>query len=154
MAPATGPLVIYAEDMLELPAGLRVWFVPPPATVRESVLLSVRRGPKGPLMRFQGVDDIGTASSLAGATVMVKPEDLPEELLTEEEDLLGYEVFDEERGELGTIEEVIVTGANDVWIVRGPLGEVLVPDIDDVVLEVDDEARRIDVRMLPGLIED
>lgn len=154
MAPAAGPLVVYADDMLELPPGLHVWFVPPPATVRESVLLSVRRGPKGPLMRFEGVEDIGTASTLAGSSVMVKPEDLPEELLSEEEDLLGYEVFDEERGELGTIEDVIVTGANDVWVVRGPFGEVLVPDIDDVVLDVDDDARRIDVRMLPGLMED
>ena len=62
---------------------------------------------------------------------------------------------DEERGELGVIDEIIVTGANDVWVVRGgPLGEVLIPVIDDCVLEVDTETRTARVRLLPGLIEE
>ena len=59
-------------------------------------------------------------------------------------------VVDEARGVLGEIVEVIVTGANDVWVVDGPFGEVLLPVIDDVVLDVDEEARTAQVRLLAG----
>jgi len=40
-----------------------------------------------------------------------------------------------------------------VWIVHGPYGEVLVPVIEDVVVEIDDDAQTIDVELLDGLIE-
>jgi 16S rRNA processing protein RimM len=52
------------------------------------------------------------------------------------------------------VTDVIVTGANDVWVVEGRFGQVLVPDIDDVVGEIDEEAGTVSVTLLPGLIED
>jgi 16S rRNA processing protein RimM len=67
---------------------------------------------------------------------------------------VGCAVEDEERGSLGTIREVIATGANDVWVVRGDGDEVLLPVIDDVVVDVDAATRVIRVRLLPGLMEE
>jgi 16S rRNA processing protein RimM len=61
-------------------------------------------------------------------------------------------VNDAAHGDLGMIEDLIVTGANDVWVVSGPYGEVLIPVIDDVVLAVDHDAGSISVRLLPGLL--
>ena len=138
-----------------LPQGLMVWFVPPVARVGATSVESVRPGPKGPLVKLADVHDISTASLLVGATMVTRAEDYPFEDEEEEPDPVGLTVIDEERGVLGTITDVIVTGANDVWVVEGDrFGEVLVPVIDDVVLEVDEDERVARVRLLPGLIEE
>jgi 16S rRNA processing protein RimM len=72
----------------------------------------------------------------------------------DEPDPVGLKVVDEARGSLGLIEDVIVTGANDVWVVRGPYGEVLIPVIDDVVISVHESEGLVTVRLLPGLIDE
>ena len=50
--------------------------------------------------------------------------------------LLGLRVLTEEREELGQITEILETGSNDVYVVSGAGGEVLIPALVDVVLEV------------------
>ena len=139
------------------PVGLEVWFVPPPSGVRTGRIENIRRGPRGPLVKVSGVDDIGTAQTLIGADIMVRTEDMPAEWLEPpEEDLdpVGLSVSDVERGLLGEVVELIVTGANDVWVVEGPFGEVLLPVIDQVVLEIDWESRTASARLLDGLLPD
>jgi ribosomal 30S subunit maturation factor RimM len=39
-----------------------------------------------------------------------------------------------------------------VFVVNGPFGEVLLPDIPDVVLEVDVQAGKMIVRLMPNLL--
>jgi len=145
VAPATDLPFVLAE-------GLTVWFVPPPLRVRSAQVVSVRPGPKGPLIGFSGVEDIDTASTLRGTRLLARAEDVPDEPLDEEFDPVGLALDDVVHGPLGEIVELIVTGANDVWVVHGPYGEILVPDIEDVVLDFDEEARTVKVRLLPGLL--
>ncbi len=146
--PADGLLFVFEE-------GLRVWFVPPPADVREALVQHVRRGPKGPLVKFSGVDDIDAAHRLNGASIIAGSDDLPAGWDEAADDPVGLVVTDTARGVLGEVVDVIVTGANDVWVVEGgPHGQVLLPVIDPVILSVDWEARTAEVELLPGLIED
>jgi len=66
--------------------------------------------------------------------------------------ILGLKVVTEQGGELGTVQEILETGANDVYIVRSEAGgELLLPAIPDVILEVNLEAARMIVRLIPGL---
>ena len=70
-------------------------------------------------------------------------------------DLLGLRVINESGESLGTLTEIIETGANDVYIVMDPEGtELLIPAIPDVVLDVDLNAKKMMVRLLPGLMDD
>jgi 16S rRNA processing protein RimM len=134
---------------------LEVWVVPPPTGVRSGRIESIRRGPKGPLVKIAGIDDIGAAQQIVGSELLARAVDLPSEWLEptiEDVDLVGYTVLDEAHGPLGEIVEVILTGANDVWVVHGTLGEVLIPVIDDVVLGIDHERKTAQVRLLPGLL--
>jgi 16S rRNA processing protein RimM len=134
--------------------GIEVWIVPPPASARCGRIESVRPGPKGPLVKLSGFDDLDASRAICGCDLLMREADLPqgwEEPLTEE-DLVGRLVEDEDRGALGTIVEVIHTGANDVWVVEGPLGEILIPVIDDVVMGLDEEGGPIFVRLLDGLL--
>jgi 16S rRNA processing protein RimM len=139
-----------------LPEGLEVRFVPPVVGMRGPARVeSVRPGPKGPLVKLSGIDDITSAEKLVGTTMVTRTEDDPFVRPEEEPDPVGLTVVDEDRGELGVVEDVIVTGANDVWVVRGDrFGEVLLPVIGDVVLDVDEGTRTVRVRLLPGLLEE
>lgn len=140
----------------ELPCGLELWFVPPAERVRGAVLTSVRQGPKGPLVKVEGVDSPEDARTLSGCLLLARTSHLPSGWLLEDApDHRGLRVSDADHGFLGTVTRVIVTGANDVWVVTGgPLGEILLPVIDDVVLAVDETQRSARVRLLPGLIEE
>ncbi|MCX6020549.1 MAG: ribosome maturation factor RimM [Chloroflexi bacterium] len=67
--------------------------------------------------------------------------------------LLGLTVVTEEGRTLGVLEQILETGANDVYIVRGEGKEHLIPAIADVVRQVDLDAHRIVIRPLPGLLD-
>ena len=148
VAPAVDLPFIFADS-------LEVWIVPPPPGVRSGRVQGVRPGPKGPLVKISGIDDIDAAKRLIGSELLAKASDLPAawlEPVEEDAGVVGYSVSDDEHGVLGEIVEVIITGANDVWVVHGDLGEVLLPVIDDVVLCLDDHAKSVRVRLLPGLL--
>ncbi len=67
--------------------------------------------------------------------------------------VLGARVFSTTGEDLGRVTDVLETGANDVFVVTGgPYGEVLIPDIAEVVLDIDLENNRITVALLPGLL--
>ena len=67
-------------------------------------------------------------------------------------DLIDMEVCDEEGKLIGTLKDVISTGANDVYAVETPEGkEVLFPAIKQCVLDVDTEARKMTVHVMEGL---
>ena len=68
-------------------------------------------------------------------------------------DLIGCAVRTTAGESLGTVQEMIVTGSNDVCVVRGGGREVLVPLVADVIASLDTEARTIIVHPLPGLLE-
>ena len=54
---------------------------------------------------------------------------------------------------LGKVTDVLETGANDVYVVRGSYGELLLPAIEDVILDLDPEKGQMLVHLIPGLTE-
>lgn len=147
--PLEGPLE-------ELPLALQVWFVPPPGAPLSALLEGVRPGPKGTIVKFSGIDSVESARDVRATLLLARSEDLPPDWLEPEAaDPIGLAVTDAERGLLGTVADVIVTGANDVWVVDGDAyGQVLIPVIDDVILSIDEIERTARVRLLPGLIDE
>ena len=69
-------------------------------------------------------------------------------------ELQNLHVVTEDGESLGTLVEILETGANEVFIVKGARGEVLLPNIEEVVLKVDLEAGTMIVHLLPGLLDD
>lgn len=66
--------------------------------------------------------------------------------------LEGLQVYSDDDEHLGELVQVIETGANNVFVIQGARGEILLPDIDDVVLDIDFENGRLLVHLLPGLL--
>lgn len=70
-------------------------------------------------------------------------------------DLLGLEVKKNDGTVLGTIEDIIKTGSNDVYVVNtGKDKPILLPVIDDVVKEVNIDNGYVIVELMKGLIDD
>lgn len=109
------------------------------------------------ICKFKGYDNINDVERYKGCGLFVTREN---RIKCEQDeyfiaDLIGMEVFDEDGGALGTIEDVLVTGANDVYVIKSEkYKEILLPAIKQCVLEVDMESRRMKVHLLPGLVEE
>ncbi|HAJ73690.1 MAG TPA: 16S rRNA processing protein RimM [Lachnospiraceae bacterium] len=70
-------------------------------------------------------------------------------------DLIGMNVITDEGRKLGILTDVMQTGANDVYVVNSPeFGEVLIPVIDDCVLDISLEKNEVLVHLLQGLIDE
>ena len=65
--------------------------------------------------------------------------------------ILGLRVRTDDGEELGRVHEILATGGNDVYVVRGPAGERLVPALGDVVLDVDLDRGLMTVSLPEGL---
>jgi len=107
------------------------------------------------LVKLQGIDDRTAAEALRGTHLEIRPSDRPS--LPEGhyylDQLIGLEVRTTDGRVLGTIEEVLRTASNDVYLVRGPGGEHLIPAIKDVVQAVDTAAGVMLVDAIPGLLD-
>lgn len=69
-------------------------------------------------------------------------------------DLQGLTVVDEEEHVLGTLRDVMETGANDVYIIDLTDGrEVLIPAIKECILNVDIEGGKMQVHIMEGLLD-
>lgn len=115
------------------------------------------RGAKSPfIVKFEGIDTIEAAQSLAGQEVLVAREDF--ESLPEGEyyrfEIEGLKALDDTGKYYGVIEDIIETGSNDVYVVRGDGKEWLVPMIDSVVQRIDLEQGKLIFHCVEGLFED
>ena len=112
-----------------------------------------RSQPRTLLLELEGIETRTQAESLRGLLLEVPEEELAP--LGEDQyfrfQILGMSVVDRDGQPLGRVEEVLETGANDVYIVRDAESELLVPAIDSVVKEVDVAGRRMVVELPEGL---
>ncbi len=123
---------------------------------REIKLKRARITANQAILAFEGLETRNDAEALRGRELSIPVEWLPE--LDEGEyyvaEIVGLAVETEEGEPLGTLEEVIFTGANEVYVIRGgPKGEILLPAIESVVQSVDLEAGRMVVTLPEGLVE-
>lgn len=134
--------------------GLHVHVVPPSLFGPRHLVVSeiFEGGGNSYRLRFEGVDSIADAEQIAGRYLLANVSDLEgyEDYGSE----IGLRVEDERFGDLGIIEEIIETPANDVWVVRGTHGEVLVPVIDDVIVSYpQDTTDPMVTHIMDGLID-
>jgi 16S rRNA processing protein RimM len=107
------------------------------------------------LLSIEGCEDRDTAEKLRGEVVCIRfAEAKPlSDGVYYHWQILDMQVFTTEGDFLGTIVEILETGANDVYVIRDEQGdEILLPAIEDVVVEVDLETSKLIVNIPPGLL--
>ena len=114
-------------------------------------LVEGRRQGKHLVAKLEGVSERDTAESLTGQTIAILREQLPKLPRSQYywADLIGLSVRNHEGVDLGTIKEILATGANDVLVVQGDK-ERLIPFVSrQYVVEVDLAARSATVNWDP-----
>ncbi len=116
-------------------------------------IASARPHQKGLLVKFQNVETPEDAGLYRNQWVYVQTDDVPlPEGQHYKHELLGLKVLDENDNPLGELVEILETGANDVYVVRGVSGkEILLPNIPSVILDLDIERSFLRVHLLEGL---
>ena len=121
---------------------------------KEMKVASVRYQKGMVLLRFEGISDINEIERYKGSSLFVTRENAahlqPGQFFIA--DLIGMPVITDEGRALGTLTDVMQTGANDVFVVQGEK-EYLLPKIPDCVLDISLEENRILVHMMDGLEE-
>ena len=138
------PLTAFPERFR---AGSRLWLKGALITVTAS-----RPVARLVYVTLEGVDDRTAAEALKGESLLATaPQEITEEDTYYQHDIVGMQVETEAGEALGMVESIFPTGSNDVYVVRGEQGELLLPAIEDVVKQVDVAGGRLVVTLLPGL---
>lgn len=125
-------------------------------TRTEEEITSVKFFKNMVILKFRGFDSRDDVERLRQAKLLVTREQAVP--LKKDEyyiaDLIGLSAVSDEGEELGTISDVLQTGANDVYVIsRESTPDLLVPAIRDCIRKVDIEEGRMTVHLLPGLRE-
>ena len=108
------------------------------------------------ILKFKGLDNINDIEKYRQKSLYVTRKNAVR--LQRDEyfiaDLIGLKVQDEDGTELGTVKDVIETGANDVYEVEMEDGRsLLLPAIKQCILNVDVENGMMQVHVLEGLLD-
>lgn len=115
--------------------------------------ITPHRGHSGVILSLEGVPDRDAAEALRGWLVQV-PEGEAWKLPSGRfywHQIVGLRVVTTEGEELGTVSEILETGANDVYVVKGSGGERLIPAIKQVVTEIAPDRGEMVVSLIPGM---
>jgi len=133
------PYVEYFEDLKQF-------------TIRgkEYKISKMRRNKNVYIVKLKEIDDINDIENLKGSMITINESDKPEPPEGEyyKEDLIGFDVITDEGKNLGQLEDIFNTGANDIYQV----GKILLPGIEEVIKEINPKKRQIIVHIIKGLI--
>ena len=126
-------------------------------TGKEELLLSVENVKffkQFVILKFKGIDNINDIEKYKTKSLYVTRANAVK--LRKDEyfiaDLLGIDVWEDNEEKLGTLKDVIETGANDVYVIALEDGtELLVPAIKECILDVDVENRKMVIHVMEGL---
>ena len=107
------------------------------------------------ILKLVTVDSIEAAEKLRGQALTIPSSELhplPEgQYYTFQ--LIGLKVVTTEGQTLGHVTDIMSTGSNDVYIVAGKRGEILIPAIEDVVKSIDLKKGKMVVEAIEGLLD-
>jgi 16S rRNA processing protein RimM len=146
------PLTDFPERFHDLS---RVFVEGDDGTVVALHIEGVREQGGRPVLKFQGISDIGGAKELTGYEIRIPESELvplPQDGFYHYE-LVGCRVKDRLEGFLGVVEDVLITGGTDVLVVRDPSGvERLVPLCKEICRSIDTEEGKIEIEAPKGLV--
>lgn len=108
------------------------------------------------LLRLQGVEDMNTAETLRNVALLIPASELAELPPGSyyRHDIIGLQVVTLAGRILGNIADIIETGGNDVYVIRGGGREFLIPAIKDVVKQVDLARGMMYIDPIKGLLDE
>ena len=106
------------------------------------------------ILEFKGFNTGEKSKTLIGSKLEVSSDNIPSlpDGFYYHFQILNLEVWDKNGEHLGVVNDILQTGSNDVYVVKGAIREILIPAIKNVVLEVNLAKGLINVDLPDGLI--
>lgn len=148
-------LLSYSGNLETLASARRITLRLTNGTLRTFDLRRASKHGDAILLTLDGFDNINQVLHLVGSELCLQKEQLPTPGKDEYywQDLLGLAVATDTGMQLGTISEILETGANDVYVVTGQGKEFLIPAIASVISEIDLASKTMTITPLEGLLE-
>ncbi len=107
------------------------------------------------ILKLKNVNDMNTAEKLKGCYIRIHRKDareLPEGTYFIA-DIIGSQVITDDGKILGIVDDIYNTGAKDIFVVKDEMGkQILLPHIEEVILNIDVEKQIVTVHLLEGLV--
>lgn len=107
------------------------------------------------ILKLKNIDDMNIAEKYKGCYIKIHRKDareLPEGTYFIA-DIIGSQVITDDGKVLGKVDDIYNTGSNDIYVVKDDLGkQILLPNIKEVILDIDIEKQVVTVHLLDGLI--
>lgn len=138
-------------DLTQRPVALQQASAPP----RECTIVDMRVAHKQVLVRVVGYTTLTAAETLRGSEVLLPRHWFPPLPAGEYYwfEIEGLTVYSSDGQVLGAIVEIIYTGSNDVYVVRGGTREILIPALKDVVQTIDLAQGAMHLGPVDGLLD-
>jgi 16S rRNA processing protein RimM len=114
---------------------------------KKEKIIGFKLQPGRVVLKIEGVETIEEAQKLRNKLIEVTRENaikLPEDTHFVV-DLIGCTIYDEDKNDLGKIFDVLFTGSNDVYWVKGK-EELLIPVLKDIVLDINIETKTVIIK--------
>ncbi|MGE7927281.1 ribosome maturation factor RimM [Lysinibacillus xylanilyticus] len=117
---------------------------------------SMRRHKNFILLTFEGMNNINLVEPFKEGMLKITKDQMTNDLLKENEyffhEIIGCTIVSEEGETIGAVTDILQTGANDVWVVKGTKKEHYIPYIEDIVKEIDVDEKKIVIHVMEGLL--
>ena len=143
------------DDPRRFGAIRRVYWKQPPG-YRELFIEGYRLFQQFVLLKFAGIDNMSDAQALGRGLLFIPRSErprLPEGRYYWDE-IEGLRVYTTSGDLLGEITEIMQTGSNDVYCIKGPKREILLPALKEVIKAIELDQRKMVVEPPPGLLDD
>ena len=106
-------------------------------------------------LHFEGIDSDASAKDLIDKQVFIPSSELQEvdETRFLGHELIGYKVFDQEKGDIGTLVEVLEQKGNPLFVLDHNGSEILLPIFEGLLISIDAPKKQMLVKAPQGLID-
>lgn len=119
-------------------------------------IASVRRHKNFILLTFEGMHNMNDVVPFKEGLLKITKDQMEEDVLEENEfyfhEIIGCTVVAEDGEVIGEVKDILQTGANDVWVVKGAKKEHYIPYIEDIVQDINIEDKKIIIHVMEGLL--
>jgi len=102
---------------------------------------------------FEGIKDVNAAAKLKEAKLFIDDALVDDDLAVDFDKLIGYTVIEETIGELGPVIDIYETAGHDLLAVEYQNKEVLIPFVEEIITDIDEDEQKITVKLPEGLLD-
>ena len=143
----------YSQSEESFLRGGTIFLKADPEKIHERRVISVTPHKNFFLMELEKLESLEDAERFRGAEIFIRKDKLRRRAKDEYFwfELIGLEVYLRSGLYLGILEEILETGSNDIYVIRGGEKELLIPAVHDVVKQIDLEKKKMIIDEMEGL---